>query len=84
MEFFAHLNEFYQMGEKPGGLKNLDVENSEICQIGLESNTQLVLLPYLWRSPQLRTLPYYYETQLLFSYCGKKISFFSSVLFRVL
>ena len=32
MEFFAHLNEFYQMGKKPGGVKNLDVENSEICQ----------------------------------------------------
>ena len=31
MEFFARLNEFYQMGKKPGGGKNLDGEKSEIC-----------------------------------------------------
>ena len=43
MEFFAHLNEFFQMGIKPGAVKNLDVENSEICQsesINLRSITK--------------------------------------------
>ena len=31
IEFFAHLNEFYQMANKPGEVKHLDVKNSEIC-----------------------------------------------------
>ena len=32
MEFFAPFEKFYQMDKNLEGLKNLDVEKSEICQ----------------------------------------------------
>ena len=46
MEFFARLNEFYQMGKKPGGVKNLDVENSDSMRFGNQVKGNLCLKFY--------------------------------------
>ena len=35
-ESFAHPDELYQMNEKPGGVKNLDSEKSQISSIRIK------------------------------------------------